>query len=146
MRDAAFAFLLAAALSASLGMAWGIQMGISGDHLMAPAHAHLNLVGFVTLSLFGLYHRLTPQVGARLAWAHAALAIPGAALMVGGMALLFSGGTEAVAIVGSLLTLGSMLLFLVILARHGFGAPRREPSPGPHDERRGAARTGAVAA
>ena len=45
MRDTAFAFFLSAVLCAAFGMAWGIQMGISGDHLMAPAHAHLNLVG-----------------------------------------------------------------------------------------------------
>ena len=33
-----------------VGMIWGIQMGISKDHAALPAHAHLNLLGFVSLS------------------------------------------------------------------------------------------------
>jgi len=30
-------------------------MGISKDHAAMPAHAHLNLLGFVSLFLFGFY-------------------------------------------------------------------------------------------
>lgn len=122
MRDTAFAFFLAAVLCVTVGMAWGIQMGISGDHLMSPVHAHLNLVGWATLALFGVYYRLTPQANGALARVHAAVAITGVAAMVGGMAWLFSGGTEVAAIVGSLLTVASMLIFLVTVLRHGFGA------------------------
>ena len=61
MRDVAFVFFLAAVFCVSVGMAWGIQMAISQDHLMSGAHAHLNLVGWTTMALFGLYYRLTPQ-------------------------------------------------------------------------------------
>ena len=32
------------------GMAFGIFMGIKQDFMLAPAHAHLNLLGFVTMS------------------------------------------------------------------------------------------------
>ena len=39
-----------------VGMIWGIQMGISKDHAAMPAHAHLNLLGFVSLFLFGFYY------------------------------------------------------------------------------------------
>ncbi|WSH31117.1 hypothetical protein U8P75_36830 (plasmid) [Rhizobium beringeri] len=60
MRDIAFIFFLAAVVCVTSGMVWGIQMAISEDHLLAPAHAHLNLVGWTTLALFGLYYRLTP--------------------------------------------------------------------------------------
>jgi hypothetical protein len=129
MRDTAFAFFLAAVLCVTLGMGWGIQMGIAGDHTMSPAHAHLNLVGWVTLALFGVYYRLTPQAGASvLAKVHAVLAISGVAAMIGGLALLFSGGTEALAIVGGLLTTASMLLFLVTVLRHGFGPRPAAPA------------------
>ena len=86
----------------------------------------------MTLALFGVYHRLTPQVGTRLAWVHAGVAIPGAALMAGGMVVLFRGGTEAVAIVGALLSIASMLLFVAIVLRHGFGAPRAARPDAPH--------------
>jgi hypothetical protein len=37
------------------GMLAGIAMGIKQDFVLAPAHAHLNLVGGVLLFLFGLY-------------------------------------------------------------------------------------------
>ncbi|MBB4195402.1 hypothetical protein GGE45_006312 [Rhizobium aethiopicum] len=60
MRDIAFIFFLAAVACVTCGMGWGIQMAISEDHMLAPAHAHLNLVGWTTLALFGLYFRLTP--------------------------------------------------------------------------------------
>ena len=45
------------------GMLAGIDMGIRQDFLLAPAHAHLNLVGGVLLFLFGLYYRLIPEAG-----------------------------------------------------------------------------------
>jgi hypothetical protein len=60
-RDIAFVFFLAAVLCVAGGMVWGIQMAASGDHAMVGAHAHLNLVGWATLALFGIYYRLTPQ-------------------------------------------------------------------------------------
>lgn len=124
MRDTAFAFFLAAVLCVTAGMALGIYMGIAGDFLMAPVHAHLNLVGWATLALFGVYYRLTPQADGRLARAHAALAIAGVVGMTGGMAWLFLGGPKVVAIAGSLLTAASMLVFLWTVLRHGFGAAR----------------------
>src|SRR6201999_4479580 len=46
------------------GMAWGLQMAISQDHSAFPAHAHLNLLGFAPLFLFGVYYRLSPDVEA----------------------------------------------------------------------------------
>ena len=64
MRDIAFVFFLAAVLCVSAGMIWGIQMAISQDRLLSGAHVHLNLVGWTTMALFGLYHRLTPVAAA----------------------------------------------------------------------------------
>jgi len=37
-------------------------MGISQDHSTMPAHAHLNLLGWVPLLLFGIYYHLHPAV------------------------------------------------------------------------------------
>ncbi|MEO8241166.1 MAG: hypothetical protein ABI832_02580 [bacterium] len=122
MRDIAFVFFLAAVTCVTLGMAWGIQMAISEDHLLAPAHAHLNLVGWTTLALFALYYRLTPAAAkGLLPRVHAVLAILGVALIVPGIAMAISGGSPAPAAAGSLLTLASMLTFLVTVLRHGFG-------------------------
>ena len=123
MRYIAFIFFLAAVVSVTSGMGWGIQMAISEDHLLAPAHAHLNLVGWTTLALFGLYYRLTPTAAQGiLPRVHAGLAILGVALMTPGIAMVIVGGSPALASAGAILTLASMLLFLVTVARHGLGA------------------------
>src|ERR1041385_7117153 len=63
-----------------IGMLAGIAMGITQDFALAPAHAHLNLVGGVLLFLFGLYYRLVPAAGTTLlarvqGWLHIAGAI-----------------------------------------------------------------------
>jgi hypothetical protein len=122
MRDPAFVLLLAAALCVLGGMLWGIQMAVSGDHLLASAHAHLNLVGWVTLALFGIYYRLTPAACAsRLAWVHAGVAIVGVLVMVPGIVLVIQGRSPVFASVGAILGLLSMVLFLTTLLRHGFG-------------------------
>lgn len=43
---------------AIVGMGFGIYMAASGDHTAAPAHAHLNLLGFVGTLIMGLIYRL----------------------------------------------------------------------------------------
>ena len=45
-----------------MGMGMGIAMAIARDHAVTPAHAHLNLLGWVSLFLFGLYYRLNPAL------------------------------------------------------------------------------------
>lgn len=119
-----FIFFAAAALCVTGGMVWGIIMAASGDHALASAHAHLNLVGWVTLALFGVYYQLTPQAAAtRLAKAHVGLALLGVALMVPGIVMVLTQRGEGVAIAGSMITLASMLVFLFTVVRHGFGQP-----------------------
>ena len=124
MKDTAFWFFALAVICVTTGMVWGIQMAASGDHALLSAHAHLNLVGWVTMGLFGLYYRATPAAGqGGLARIHLALAAGGVALMVPGIAIAVSGGGEILAIIGSLVTLASMLVFLVTVFRHGLGQP-----------------------
>jgi len=60
MKGVANWFFTTAALCVLIGMAWGIQMAATGDHSLSPAHAHLNLVGWVTMGLFGLYYHNVP--------------------------------------------------------------------------------------
>ena len=45
----------AAVVAVLVGMSWGIVMAISQDHSAMPAHAHLNLLGWVSLFLFGIF-------------------------------------------------------------------------------------------
>jgi hypothetical protein len=118
MPRVSLAFLTTAALIALAGMAWGSQMGASGDHTMMPAHAHLNLLGFVTLSIMGGVYALPGmRFNAMLAWGNYILSTAGAVLMavllpqvllqkMSGHLMMFA---EIPAILG-------MLLFLVSLA------------------------------
>lgn len=122
MRDTAFVFFLAAVLCVSVGMVWGIQMAISQDHLLSGAHAHLNLVGWTTMALFGLYYRITPRAADTwLARLHAGIAILGVLVMVPGIAVAITTGQPTLAAMGASLTALSMAIFLVTLLRYGLG-------------------------
>jgi len=122
VKNIAFYFFGAAVLCVTVGMFWGIQMSISHDHIMAPAHAHLNLIGWTTMGLFGLYYTVTPQAaGTALAKAHLGFAVLGVLCIVPGIAIAVSTGGEALAAIGSILTVVSMLIFLVTVARNGIG-------------------------
>ena len=101
-----------------IGMLAGIAMGIEQDFMLAPAHAHLNLIGGVLLFLFGLYYRLVPAAGSSIlarvqGWLH----IVGAILFPAGVALVLLKGPSFIAapIVGSLIVTVAMALFAVIV-------------------------------
>jgi hypothetical protein len=103
-----------------IGMLAGIAMGIEQDFTLAPAHAHLNLVGGVLLFLFGLYYRLVPAAGSSIlariqGWLH----IVGAILFPAGVALVLLKGPSLIAapIAGSLIVTVAMALFAVIVFR-----------------------------
>lgn len=103
-----------------VGMLAGIAMGIQQDFTLAPAHAHLNLVGGVLLFLFGLYYRLVPVAGnSPLAKIQGWLHIVGAILFPAGVAMVVLKGTSFIAapIVGSLIAVAAVALFAVIVFR-----------------------------
>jgi hypothetical protein len=103
-----------------LGMLAGIDMGIREDFALAPAHAHLNLVGGVLLFLFGLFYRVVPAAGTtRLAKIQGGLHIVGAIVFPVGVALVILKGKNLIAapIVGSLIVTAAMALFAVIVFR-----------------------------
>ena len=52
----------AATLFVLSGMAMGVTMAATRDHSVVPAHAHLNLLGWVSLFLFGIYYKLHPAL------------------------------------------------------------------------------------
>ena len=108
-----------------IGMAFGIVMGIRNDFTLAPAHAHLNLVGWVGLFLAGLYYQAVPNAAAsKLAYVHAFTAMAGAIILPIGIAAIILGGQTylPVTVIGSLVVLAAMLLFAIVVFR--FGAPQ----------------------
>jgi hypothetical protein len=103
-----------------VGMLAGVAMGVRQDFALAPAHAHLNLVGGVLLFLFGLYYRLVPAAGdnalAKLqGWLH----IIGAIVFPVGVGIVLTEGDALVAIpiIGSLIVVVAIILFTVIVFR-----------------------------
>jgi hypothetical protein len=103
-----------------VGMLAGIAMGIQQNFVLAPAHAHLNLIGGVLLFLFGLYYKLVPAAGTTtLAKVQGWLHMIGAILFPAGVAIVLLKGPsfEAAPIVGSLIVVAAMTLFTVIVFR-----------------------------
>ncbi len=79
MHPTAQLFFKTAILILLVGMAAGIFMAASQDHTMGPAHAHLNLLGFVVSSVYGTYYALFPAKAdgllPKLHWAAHTLAV-----------------------------------------------------------------------
>ena len=132
MRLAYFCFI-AAAVSALGGMSLGIWMGMNEDFTLAPVHAHINLVGWVTLSLYGLYHRGAERSGDRLAWTQVGCAALGMPLMTGGLAAYLLSGAHSARFIfaGALLVFLGMALFLAVLVTDLLAARGRAPLAAP---------------
>ena len=64
-------FILIGLLCGIFGFAFGIWMGVGEHFELAPVHAHINLVGFASMVLFGLIYRAYPTLAeSKLATAH----------------------------------------------------------------------------
>jgi hypothetical protein len=104
-----------------VGVGLGIFMGIRQDFSLMPAHAHLNLVGFVALFLTALYYRAVPQAAVtRLAKIQALLAIAGAILFPIGIACVTLGDHQRylpVIMAGALAVFTGMALFTLVVFR-----------------------------
>jgi hypothetical protein len=110
------------------GMMWGMHMGEANDFTMAPAHAHLNLLGWVTMGLYGTFYTLTrATMSTKLAWINFGLAALGVLALIPSLALYLAGGNDPRFIpgllVGEVLTVLGMLVFGVSVARE-FLRPR----------------------
>ena len=113
-----------AVLFALLGMGMGIAMAMARDHAAMPAHAHLNLLGWVSLFLFGLYYRLNPALDvSRLALVQVGVWSFGTGVLTIAVAAIHMGyeAADPAAAVGSLIVLAAMLLFAVLVFRPALG-------------------------
>ena len=116
-------FLQLGVLAALIGMTMGAVMGGSNDFTLAPAHAHLNLLGWASMMLYGLFYRVFPNAGRGwLATSQFWLAVAGLVVLIPSLALWLLGNKPAMAGVagGTVLTLLSMVCFTAIV----FGATR----------------------
>lgn len=117
MRGLAYFCLVSAAAYALAGMGFGIIMAASHDHTLATAHAHLNLLGWVSMAIYGLFYHTVPNAAqTRLARIHVAVATLGIWIMIPGVAMAVMGLSEGPAVFGSLLTILGMILFAARVA------------------------------
>ncbi|MEH2512027.1 peptidoglycan/LPS O-acetylase OafA/YrhL [Nitrobacteraceae bacterium AZCC 1564] len=125
MKASSMSFLIAV-LAGLIGMAWGIAMAISHDHAAMPAHAHLNLLGWVSLFLFGIYYRLHPLLDKTvMARAQVGAWVVGTIILTVGVAMIHTGrpSGEPLAGIGSIIVLADMLLFGWLVLRQEREAP-----------------------
>ena len=124
-----------AVVFAIAGFVMGIAMAATGNHSVMPAHAHLNLLGWVSMFLFGIYYRLHPSLDERPA-ARVQIAVwtVGTIVLTIGVATYYLGhpNGQPAAAAGSIVVFGSLLHFATLVFRQGeAGAPEvgwaREP-------------------
>ncbi|WP_297691425.1 hypothetical protein [Phenylobacterium sp.] len=116
MKRLPLAFFTAGATCVLAGMVWGAFMGSTEDFTLAPAHAHLNLVGWATLALMGTFYQLSGK-GGRLGWTNFVLSFGAVVVMIPSLALFLSGNKAADAgvIAGSMLAILGMATFLTVV-------------------------------
>ena len=119
MRGVSLWFFGLALASIIIGMAWGIQMSASHNHTLAPAHAHLNLIGWVSFAIIGFYYHLVPSAAEGvIAKLHFVIAALGLVLLVPGIVQALQQTGETLAKIGSVLTLAGMGIFAMNVLRN----------------------------
>jgi hypothetical protein len=129
-------FFQLAVLGALTGMGLGVMMGKSGDHSLFPLHAHINLLIWVSMSIYALFYKAYPQAAAsKLAPIHFGVNVIGVLTMLPLLGiLLMSEGNAGKPVMGmtpaqvepilgltTMVVWASMLLFAVIVFRATMG-------------------------
>jgi len=102
------------------GMAMGIGMAMTQNHAIMPAHAHLNLLGWVSLFLFGIYYERRPALDtSRLAMIQVVLWSVGTVVLTVAVSAIHLGyhAADPIAALASLIVLAAMLLFAYFVFR-----------------------------
>jgi cbb3-type cytochrome oxidase subunit 1 len=100
------------------GTSVGMQMGLSENHNFIDAHAHLNLLGWVSSALFGCFYALHPTIAAkRRAWVHFTIYNVGLVLMLPSLYLVQAGHewAELSMQIGSTLTWAGVIVFAILV-------------------------------
>ena len=102
-------------------MGLGIFMATAGDHSQTLLHAHVNLIGWVSMMLYGLFYRAIPEAAQGvLPRVQFVLSVVGLLAIIPGLALIDTGDEASgapFAIAGSLLTIAGILIFVVTVFR-----------------------------
>ncbi|MEC5388271.1 hypothetical protein VVD49_21240 [Uliginosibacterium sp. H3] len=105
-------FLRLAGLYFLVGVGMGYAMSITEKFAQMPVHAHVNLLGWVSMAIFSLVYFARPAAAeTRLAKAHFALYNLGLPIMMVALSLFLSGAKEAGPVIG----LGATLLIIGVI-------------------------------
>jgi len=97
-----------------IGMGWGMHMAQAQDFVMAPAHAHLNLLGGVLSAVFGTFYALTKETySPRMAWINLLLSLISVSITIPSLAMLLATNNDAK--YGPLTGMGSGIMVLSLL-------------------------------
>ncbi|MEI9888117.1 MAG: hypothetical protein WDN08_16790 [Rhizomicrobium sp.] len=124
------AFFATGVLCVLAGMAFGMYMGANENFALATVHAHLNLVGWVTMALYGTFYALTRgTMSTGLAWTNYVLSLAGVLIMLPSLAMFLSNGNDPKYVpfmmAGEILTLIGMATFALSVFRELF---RKRPA------------------
>jgi hypothetical protein len=116
-------FILIGLLYGIFGFAFGIWVGVNERFDQAHLHAHINLIGFASMVLFGLLYRAYPALAeSKLAAPHFLIYTLGAIVFLAGIPLAQAHQTIALAVIGSLSVLVGILVFLLNFFLNVFSA------------------------
>jgi hypothetical protein len=93
---------------------------MTGNFKMVPVHVHINLLGWASMGLFGLFYRAWPAAAAtKLAKVHFWVYVPAHFVQMIALALLYNGMTAIEPILGiaSLVVGIAIIIFAVVLWR-----------------------------
>ena len=126
MRRIDIYFLVLAALCLIVGVSMGIAMGIAHDFQFAPVHAHLNLLGWTSLALFGLTYKAYPTLAeSRLALVNFMFSAPSAVVFPVGIYISIAHGFPGIAIAAACTWFVGVILFTTNLVRLAVGRSER---------------------
>ena len=119
------AFFTVGVLAVLVGMVWGMMMGATENMVTMPAHAHLNLLGWVTMGLYGTFYALEgPTLSPRLAWTNFVVSTISLVVMIPSLAMFLSHGNDKTYLpcmqAGEGLALLGMLIFGISVLRELF--------------------------
>jgi hypothetical protein len=114
------AFFLTAICFLFIGVGLGIFMSVSEDHTLRPVHAHVNLLGWVTSAIMGLFYaHVGDRLNTRLIWIQYAVYTAGVVAGMIGLAAMLSGNTglKVLLMGGTAGITAGVILFAVMVVR-----------------------------
>ncbi len=130
MRNIDRIFILSGALFAVFGLCLGLWMVAVNNFVYSKIHAHINLLGWVTLAIYGIVYKIYPAMkNSSLALSHLVCSVAGVIFMNLGWWMFLQNilvGTKTLVVIfrgGSALGIIGIVLFLIIFWLNGKDKP-----------------------